>query len=290
MKSRTSSEPLSSITSVKNAIKPELTSLFSRYNEALTKLDSIINTSSGSGSHLLRSDAEYVGATKRVFEAIKKGTECEHVEMKGHGTHLNQQSDPYEMLHVTFCGKQGKHFMEMLDHYCASNVELKYTLTTFVRELNTTLKPFVSELHKCKVSHTVNGLDIEFASYSVAHNMKKYYAIKAGGKDQLKVIFDNKMDPLELQGDHIIVRHSQKIGDVGVFKGGDGEVAVSLHNTKERDALKHLFDGSNLVRTYSNPKALYFSTKNFNPSLCYDEYDKSVEFIGHTEVCGGLEL
>lgn len=48
------------------------------------------------------------------------------VGFKGDWQHLNQSiSCPYEILHATFCGQQGKHFNKIIDHYCSDNPKLK---------------------------------------------------------------------------------------------------------------------------------------------------------------------
>ncbi|MCC8399301.1 MAG: hypothetical protein LN563_01815 [Rickettsia endosymbiont of Platyusa sonomae] len=295
-KLRTSSEPLET-TLTQATIKDALKNLANKYDQALTSFDNIIDNWKGQGS--LRSDPEYIRAAKGAFKAIEKGTKYENVEVHGHGTHLTHRSDPYEMLHVTFCGKQGKQFIKIIDIYCVNNPPLKNTLTTFVSELNNILQPFVSDLHStrnaCKVSHTEKGLDIEFSSAWMAQNMKQYYATKAGECDQLKILSAKKLDPIELQENHIVVRHSKGLGDVGVFKGGNynatrgkqpAEVAISFHNEQERDAFLQLFDGShNIVRTSANPKALYFCGDDWQTTLPYGDYHDSVGFIGGTEVC-----
>lgn len=294
MKSRTSSEPLSSITSVKNRIKPTLEELADKYDQALTNFDDIINN--WKEKCLLRYDGEYVGAIKRAFEAIRKGTECKYVEVDGHGAHLTHRSDPCKMLHAVLCGKQGKHFIDMVNHFCVNQLELKNTLTNFVHELKTILQPFVSELHKtinaCKISHTEKGLDIEFSSAWMAQNVKRYYATEAGESDQIKVLF-GKIDPIELQENHILIRHSKGLGDVGVFRGGNydatqgkqpAEVAISFPNEQARNALLRLLDSSK-VRTYTNLKALYFCNEDSQTTLPYDDHHKSIEFIGSIEFC-----
>ncbi|WP_341756264.1 MULTISPECIES: hypothetical protein [unclassified Candidatus Tisiphia] len=113
-KSKASSKLLSKISSTQAEIKPKLVELASKYDQVLTDFDYVIGNWKGQG-RLLRSDNEYVGAVKRAFKAISTGTECEDVEVHGHGTHLAHLPDPYKMLHTTFCGKQGKHFMDMLE-------------------------------------------------------------------------------------------------------------------------------------------------------------------------------
>ncbi|MCC8484003.1 MAG: hypothetical protein LN561_05620 [Rickettsia endosymbiont of Labidopullus appendiculatus] len=295
-KSQASFEPLK-ITPTQAKIKDALENLASRYDQTLTNFDNIIENWKGDSSR--RSDPEYIRAAKGAFKAIEKGTEYEYVEVHGHGTHLIHRSDPYEMLHITFCGRQGKQFTKIIDIYCVNNSLLKDTLTTFVIELNNILQPFVSDLHStrnaCKVSHTEKGLDIEFSSAWMANNMKKYYATKAGENDQLKVLFGKQFDPIELQENHIVVRHSTGLGDVGVFKGGNynatrgkqpAEVAISFHNEQERDAFLHLFDGSyEIVRTYDNLKAVYFCDNDSQTTLPYDDHHKIIDFIGSTEVC-----
>ncbi|WP_375318684.1 hypothetical protein [Candidatus Tisiphia endosymbiont of Oplodontha viridula] len=92
---------------------------------------------------------------------------------------------------------------------------------------------------------------MEFSSNRVAYNMIKYYKIMAGEKDPLKIVFDSETDPLKQKGSSIVIRHNKGQGDVGVFKGGDKEIAVCLPTQHERDAFQHLFDGSSdIVRTY----------------------------------------
>ncbi|WP_425363633.1 hypothetical protein [Candidatus Tisiphia endosymbiont of Hybos culiciformis] len=330
MKSRTSSEPLSKISSTQARIKPELESLSAKYGQALTTLDEIINSkhitatltydspdddlslseilaltitpdnaderlnadfsraikleniAADKKSSLLQLDVEYVEMTKRAFDAISKEMGYTRVDFGG-WHHLNQNTScPYEILHATFCGKQGQHFNDMINHYCNDNPKLTAELTTFVSELNTTLQPFVPELHKnvnaCKVSY--NGekeLLINYSSAKIAKKVMDTY------KDTLK--FAIGTDPLKLEGDHIVVRSkTSAANDVGVYLDG---TAVSLPSKNARDAFLHLFEGSNLAKEGARlvdedgDRLVYFTTdKDGNSTL-------PIEFIGsNMEFCG----